>query len=93
MDIGVIFETASKLGALGVALLALKWAREDKASSVKLFESLNDERKQLQNRANDFIEKSAIEMALVKDKVNTLIAEIAALKEKILSRRHGDSDQ
>lgn len=83
MELGIIFEWVSKLGALGVALLALKWARDDNAKYAAAFEKLNEERKTLQTRATDVIEKAAIEMAILKDKVTTLITTIHDLANAI----------
>lgn len=83
MEPGIIFEWVSKLGALGVALLALKWARDDNAKYAAAFEKLNEERKTLQIRANDVIEKISIETAILKDKVATLITTIHDLSNTV----------
>ncbi len=92
MELKDVFEWVSKLGALGVALQALRWSREDKTVAVAAFEKLNEERKKIQDRCNDVIEKGAVENALLKDKVATCIAEIASLRERItalIERAHG----
>jgi len=83
LEPGIIFEWVSKLGALGVALLALKWARDDNAKYAAAFEKLNDERKTLQIRSNDVIEKISIETAILKDKVATLVTTIHDLSNAV----------
>lgn len=67
-----LFESITKLGAPGFMLLALYWMRQDKAVAIAAFEKLNEERKKIQDRSNEVIEKCAIEMALLKDKIATL---------------------
>lgn len=60
---GAIFQAASQLGALGVALLALYWTRQDKAEAVKAFTALNDERKAMADKMTQVMQDVSVKIA------------------------------
>lgn len=71
-----LLEMGSKVGPVGIALLALYWMRQDKAEAVKAFTALNEERRQMAERMHEVIEQQAVNYA-------TMSAKYAALEQYI----------
>lgn len=71
-----LLEMGSKVGPVGIALLALYWMRQDKAEAVKAFTALNEERRVMAEKMHEIIEQHAVNYATQK-------AEYAALVQYI----------
>lgn len=74
--LATLLEMGSKVGPVGIALLALYWMRQDKAEAVKAFTALNEERKQMAEKMHTVIEQHAVNYA-------SMTAKYAALEQYI----------
>lgn len=79
----VLVKAGGSLAGLLVAVYALRQSWADKAEAVKHFTALNQERKELQEKATAAIERAAVNYAELKGKLEE------ALKA-FNHRQHGD---
>ena len=67
-----LLELGSKVGPVGIALLALYWMRQDKAEAVKAFTALNEERRLMAEKMHQVIEQAAVNYATQKAEYTAL---------------------
>ena len=69
--------------ALALAVWMLKCQRDERKEAIDAVDKREQQHIALQNRANEIIEKCAINYALQLDKYNTLVAEIKNWAEEV----------
>jgi hypothetical protein len=73
--IELLLKASGSIAGLLVAVYALRQSWADKAETVKQFTALNQERKELQDRATTAIENQAVSNAKLEGAVQELIKE------------------
>lgn len=70
--LSAIFDVLGKLGALGVALYALRESWNQRREAVDAFKELNEEKADLQKASTEVIRQNAVEIALYRAQLNDL---------------------